>query len=143
MIYYETGVTLAGPQDRDKIRAILEDPSVSGTFGQVPDWNWALDGLTWLLFPGGCFGIDYRADKSAWVHVAVLPWARGRPAMEAAREVMKRLFQGGCRRICGWTPANLRAACAWNLMLGFTPRVKIKGHVLFSMTSQEWSKHGC
>ncbi len=145
MIYYTDDVRLAGPQDVERIRSILTDPAVSGTFGPLTveglPWESAFEDLAWFVFPGGVFAAEIRADRSAWVHVAVLPWARGRPAVEAARQIMARLFKGGVTRICGWTPASLRAARYYNVALGFTPRKTVKGHVLYVMKRKEWESH--
>lgn len=140
MIYYRNDVKVAGPEDIERIRAILEDPDVAGTFGDIRGipWETAVEDLCWLIWPGGLFAIQYRSDRSAWVHVAVRKWARGRPAIEAARQVRDRLFSAGCSRICGWTRADLQAARMFNLMLGFTPRKEVKKRVLYVLTKQEW-----
>lgn len=144
MIYYRGEVVRAGPNDLDRVRALLQDPDVSGTFGVVPDMEAALRQFVWLIFPGGAFGLDVRKNGSVWVHVAVLPWARGRQALEAARYTIRKLFKvPNVKQICGLTPSGLRAARMWNQMLGFTPRKCIDGHVFYSMTRQEYAKHGC
>lgn len=145
MIYYRDTLKQAGPEDIERIKGILEDPSVAGNFGSLTvkgkPWEGAFEDLAWFIFPGGVFAVEVRSDWSAWVHVAVLPWARGKPAMTAARALLDWFFKNTpCTRIAGWTPENLANARLWNLMLGFTPRMRRKGRVLYVLARDEYQK---
>lgn len=142
MIYYTGRPRLAIEADIPRIQAILSDPSVQGGFGPLSvdgkPWDEAFNQLAWFIAPGIVMAAEIRNDCSAWVHVAALPWARGRAVSEAAQFVIATLFEGGVKRIAGYTPANLRAACHFNRTLGFKARREIKGKILFALTREDW-----
>lgn len=149
MIYHSTQPRMATEADIPRIKAILEDPDVSRSFGVLTvegkTWDGAFEDLAWWIAPGIVMAAEIRADWSAWVHIAALPWARGRAVIEAAQFVIDALFERSkLRRLAGWTPSNLRAAQLFNRRLGFTPRRTVKkndptkARTLYVLTRSEW-----
>lgn len=134
-------IRLAGPEDMEQVRAILEDPSVGDTFGPVP---MDLDSFAVFLFPGGCYGAEVRTNHDVYLHLAVLPWARGPRAIKAMKALRDWFFQNTpAQRVCGWTPSDRRANMMFNRLVGGRKRGEAKGKTLFAMTRKEWEQqHG-
>ena len=127
---------LAGPEDMEQVRAIVADPSVAPTFGAIPD---DLDDFALFIAPGLVFGAEIRADYSVFVHLAILPWARGRRAIDAMKSLVAWFFENTpCPRVCGWTPQDNRAGHMFNRIVGARLRGEAKGKRLFALTRKEW-----
>lgn len=145
MICFPDAVRLAQQEDIPRVRAILTDPGVSCSFPELTiagePWDGAFEHLAWFLFPGGVFACEVRGDFSVMAHIAVLPRARGRVAICAARSLIDRFFQDSpCPRISGYTPNDLAPARMWNRMLGFRPVRTIRNKTLYALTREEWER---
>lgn len=131
-------IRLACPEDMENIRAILSDPSVAPTFGAIPE---DLEDFGIFVFPGGVFGAEVRKDWSVYVHVAVLPWARGRRTVAAMKTLVRWFFEETpCVRVAGWTPADNRAGHMFNRIVGARLRGEARGKKLFAVTRSEWER---
>jgi hypothetical protein len=129
---------LAGPDDMDEVRAIVSDPSVAPTFGAIPD---DLDDFALFVAPGLVFGAEVRKDYSVFVHLAVLPWARGRRAIDAMRALVSWFFENTpCPRVAGWTPSDNVRGHMFNRMVGARLRGEANGKKLFALTRAEWER---
>ncbi len=143
MIYHVKALKVAGPGDLERVRSILKDPSVEGTFGELTvngePWEGAFGDLLWFIAPGIVFAAEVRKDFTVYAHVAVLPWARGKPAMDAARELIVWLFKNTpCQKIAGYTPVGLIHAKAFNRLLGFQAKATRKGRTLFVLSKEDF-----
>lgn len=132
---------LAGPEDMEQVRAILEDPSVAGTFGPVP---MDLEAFAVFMFPGGVYGAEVRANHDVYLHLAVLPWARGPRAIQAMKTLRDWFFRNTpAQRVCGWTPTDRRANRMFNMLVGGRRRGEAQGKTLYAITRSEWEQqHG-
>lgn len=129
---------LATEADVEHVRSIIEDPSVRPTFGPMPE---DLENFVLFIFPGGVYGAEIRADYSVFVHLAVLPWARGKRAIQAMRALIAWFFTNtDCPRIAGWTPDDNRRGHMFNRILGARERGRAKGRILFALTRKEWER---
>jgi hypothetical protein len=131
---------LATDADMAYVRSVVEDPSVRPTFGPWPD---DIEDFALFVFPGGVYGAEVRADYSVYVHLAVLPEARGRTAILAMKMLVCWFFMNTpCPRVAGWTPSDNRAGFMFNRLCGARRRGEAKGRTLFAVTRREWERQG-
>lgn len=127
---------LAGPEDMDRVREILSEPSVAPRIGPIPA---SLDHCALFLWSGGLFGAEVRRDYSVSLHLAVLPAGRGRQAIHALNLLLEWFFtKTPCPRAFGWSDSDNRANLMFNRLMGFKPRSARKGKTLFVLRKDEW-----
>ena len=122
---------LAGPEDHDKIRQILEDAAKSGETmvkGQIAPW---FDQGFFLLDDHGVFWCKPLDDRTLEVHTTFEKGYRGKYVLDSAREAQRMLFSElGIERMVTKCKTHHKYVITFSQWIGFHRTAQIGDDVI-------------